>query len=84
MSYINILHFCRKHPGKTTDHKLDANDSTDKLNVTEESPLEETKPADATNGSNKQDIELSMKEVKPADASNNQDVPDGKEDVTTT
>ena len=81
MSYINILHFCRKHHGKTTDHKLD--DSTDKLDVTEESPLEETKLADTTNGSNKQDTELPMKEVKPADASN-QDVPDGKEDMTTT
>ena len=45
---------CRKHHGKTTHHKLDANDSTIKLNLTREPSVEELELA-ATNGSNKQD-----------------------------
>ena len=67
----------QKASWKTTDHKLDANKSTIKLNVTVE-------PANAANGSNKQDIELPMEELKPAEStngSNQQDIPDGKEDI---
>ena len=54
VKYINILHFCRKHSGQTTDRKLNADNSTNKLNLTKGSSTEELELA--TKGSNTQDI----------------------------